>query len=149
VAIAYYDDTGRSLYSDLMERELEAGTRVVMDTEHFLVFHPFASQRPFETWIMPKAHQSSFNKASTEDMLHLAQVLRVNLLKLYRSLNNPDYNIIIDSALVGEECHELYRWHIRIIPRLTEAAGFEIGSGIFINPALPEDTARFMRDLKV
>jgi UDPglucose--hexose-1-phosphate uridylyltransferase len=149
VSRAHFDDTGRCLYSDLMTRELEAGTRVIMDTDKFVVFHPFASFRPFETWIMPKADQSSFGQISQEDTRILAQVVRGNLLKLYRGLGDPDYNLVIDSAIVGEERSELYRWHIRIIPRLTEAAGFEIGSGIFINPSLPEDTARFIRDLKV
>lgn len=149
VAAAYHADNGRCLYSDVMDRELEAGTRIIMNAEKFVVFHPFASYRPFETWIMPKAAQASFSQISREDIRHLAQVVRVTLLKLYRGLDDPDYNIVIDSAPVGEERADVYRWHIRIIPRLTEAAGFEIGSGIFINPTLPEDTARFMRELKV
>jgi len=149
VAISYYDDSGRCLYSDLTARELEAGTRIIMETESFVVFHPFASHRPFETWIMPKTNQASFSQASEEDIQHLAQVLRITLLKLYRGLDNPDFNLVIDSAPVGEERADFYQWHLRIIPRISEAAGFEIGSGIFINTALPEETARFMRDLRV
>jgi UDPglucose--hexose-1-phosphate uridylyltransferase len=149
VAISYYDDNGRCLYSDLMVRELAAGTRIVMETERFVVFHPFASHRPFETWIMPKANQASFNQASSEDIQQLAQVLRITLLKLYRGLNNPDFNFVIDSAPIGEEQADFYQWHMRIIPRIGEAAGFEIGSGIFINTALPEETARFVRDFKI
>jgi len=64
VAKAHFDDNCRSLYSDLMDRELDAGTRVVMNTDRFVVFHPFASYRPFETWIMPKADQASFSQIS-------------------------------------------------------------------------------------
>ncbi|MFC1989813.1 galactose-1-phosphate uridylyltransferase [Chloroflexota bacterium] len=149
VAISYYDDNGRCLYSDLTDRELGVGTRIVMETERFVVFHPFASHRPFETWIMPKANQASFSQASGEDIQHLAQVLRIILLKLYRGLDNPDFNLVIDSAPVGEERADFYQWHVRIIPRISEAAGFEIGSGIFINTALPEETSQFMRDLRV
>jgi UDPglucose--hexose-1-phosphate uridylyltransferase len=149
VAISYYDDNGQCLYSDLMVRELAIGTRVVMDAERFVVFHPFASHRPFETWIMPKSSQASFAQASSEDVRQLAHVLRITLLKLYRGLDNPDFNLVIDSAPVGEERADFYQWHARIIPRITEAAGFEIGSGIYINPALPEETAQFMRDLRV
>ncbi len=149
VAISYYDDKGHCLYSDLTDHELGVGTRIVMETERFVVFHPFASHRPFETWIMPKANQASFGQASVEDIQHLAQVLRITLLKLYHGLDNPDFNLVIDSAPVGEERADFYQWHIRIIPRISEAAGFEIGSGIFINTALPEETARFMRDLRV
>jgi UDPglucose--hexose-1-phosphate uridylyltransferase len=149
VAISYYDDTGRCLYTDLAANELEAGTRIVMETKCYVVFHPFASRRPFETWIMPKANQASFRRASEEDIRNAAPVLRTTLLKLYRGLDNPDFNLIIESAPVREERADFYQWHIRIIPRISEAAGFEIGSGIYINTALPEETARFMRDLKV
>lgn len=149
VAISYFDDKGHCLYSDLTDRELGIGTRIVIETERFVVFHPFASHRPFETWIMPKTNQASFSQPSIEDIQYLGQILRIILLKLYKGLANPDFNLVIDSAPVGEERADFYQWHIRIIPRLSEAAGFEIGSGIFINTALPEETAPFMRDLKV
>ncbi len=149
VARRYYDDTGRCLYSDLIDHELRAGKRVVMETARFVIFHPFASHQPFETWIMPKVHQACFGNASVEDLRNLAHVLRITLLKLYRGLNNPDFNYVIDTAPSGDENKEYYLWHLRIIPRLTEVAGFEIGSGIYINPAVPEETAQFMRELKL
>jgi len=149
VAIRYYDNTGRCLYSDLVDHELRTGKRVVMETEKFVVFHPFASHQPFETWIVPRIYQACFGNASAEDLANLARVLRITLLKLYRGLNNPDFNYVIDTAPVGDENKNYYLWHLRIIPRLTEVAGFEIGSGININTALPEETAQFMREQKV
>ena len=149
VAIRYYDKTGRCLYSDLTENELKTGKRVVMETEKFVVFHPFASHQPFETWIVPRIPQACFGNASAEDLENLAHVLRIILLKLYRGLNNPDFNYVIDTAPGEYENKDYYLWHLRIIPRLAEVAGFEIGSGININTALPEETARFMREQKV
>jgi len=149
VAISYYDDHGSCLYSDLTERGLRAGTRIIMESKEFVVFHPFASRRPFETWIMPRGQQDSFGEASEEDIRQLAQVLRTILLKLYRGLDNPDFNLVIDSAPLGEERADFYQWHLRIIPRIIQPAGFEVGSGIYINPALPEETAKFMRDLQI
>ena len=149
VAIHYYDRNGRCLYSDLAMHELKSGKRIVMDTEKFVAFHPFASQRPFETWILPKKHQASFGSVSDEDLGNLSHVLRINLVKLYRGLNDPDFNYVIDTAPVGDENEPYYMWHMRIIPRLTEVAGFEIGSGIYINTAVPEETAQFMRDLDI
>jgi UDPglucose--hexose-1-phosphate uridylyltransferase len=98
---------------------------------------------------VPKAHQACFGNASAEDLEDLAHVLRITLLKLYRGLNNPDFNYVIDTAPAGDENKDYYLWHLRIIPRLTEMAGFEIGSGIYINTALPEETAKFVRELKV
>jgi UDPglucose--hexose-1-phosphate uridylyltransferase len=94
VATSYYDDNGSCLYSDLTVRELEAGTRIVMETDRFVVFHPFASRRPFETWIMPMANQASFGQTSIEDIKNLAPILRITLLKLYRGLDNPDFNLV-------------------------------------------------------
>jgi UDPglucose--hexose-1-phosphate uridylyltransferase len=149
VAISYYDDYGRCLYSDLTANELKAGARIIMETSRFVVFHPFASHRPFETWIMPRANQASFREVTKKDLRQLAPVLRKTLLKIYRGLENPDFNLVIDSSPVGEEQADFYQWHIRIIPRVSEAAGFEIGSGIFINTALPEETASYMRDITV
>jgi UDPglucose--hexose-1-phosphate uridylyltransferase len=149
VATHYYDRTGRCLYSDLLRNELTSGKRMLVETDRFVAFHPFASQQPFETWILPKAHQASFGNASTEDRVEVAHVLRIILLKLYRGLNNPAFNLIVKTAPVGDESHDYYLWHIRIIPRIIERAGFEIGSGIAINTALPEATAQFMRELRV
>jgi UDPglucose--hexose-1-phosphate uridylyltransferase len=149
VAIRYYDENGRCLYFDLAEHELKSGKRIVMDTENFIALHPFASQRPFETWILPKKQQASFGSVSDEDLGDLAHVLRINLVKLYRGLNDPDFNYVIDTATIGDENEPYYMWHMRIIPRLTEIAGFEIGSGIYINTAVPEETAQFMRNLDV
>jgi UDPglucose--hexose-1-phosphate uridylyltransferase len=149
VATRYYDKYGRCLYSDLTERELESGKRIVMDDGKFVVFHPFASQRPFETWIVPRKRRACFGKVPAEDLESLSHVLRLTLLKLYRGLNDPDFNYIIDTAPIGDENEPYYMWHMRVIPRLTEPAGFEIGSGIYINTAVPEETAAFMRNLEV
>jgi UDPglucose--hexose-1-phosphate uridylyltransferase len=118
-----------------------------MDTEFFTVFHPFASHTPFETWIIPKRRQPSFGNITPEELADLSHVLKSVLLKLYRGLNNPDYNYVINSAPVDDENKDYYSWHIRVIPRLTELVGFEIGSGINLNTALPEETAKFMREL--
>jgi UDPglucose--hexose-1-phosphate uridylyltransferase len=149
VAIRYYDNYGRCLYSDLLNHEIKSGKRIVMETEEFLAFHPFASQRPFETWILPKKHKASFGHTSQKDLENLSRVLRLILLKLYQGLNDPDFNYVIDTAPVGDENEPYYMWHMRIIPRLTELAGFEIGSGMYINTAVPEETAKFMRNLDV
>jgi UDPglucose--hexose-1-phosphate uridylyltransferase len=147
VSIGYYDKTGRCLYSDLVERELEIGKRVVLYTDKFVVLHPFASKRPFETWIIPRRQQACFGDVSREDLGGLANVLRVVLLKFQQGLNNPDFNYVIDSAPIGDENGQHYMWHMRIVPRLTEMAGFEIGSGMYITTAVPEETTQFMRDL--
>ena len=145
-AARYYDDHGSCVYCDLVEEELSFEKRVVMDTEKFVVLHPFASRFPFETWIIPKEHQASFGLISMEDSKKFAKLLKTALLKLYSKLNNPDYNYVIHTAPIKDEGEDYYHWHLQIIPRLTTPAGFEMGSGIYINVCLPEETAQFLKE---
>jgi UDPglucose--hexose-1-phosphate uridylyltransferase len=147
VAIRHYDDTGRCLYADLVEAELEAGIRVVQETADFVVFHPFASQVPFETWIAPKRHQPSFGQVARDELAALAPVLRETLRALYEALGNPDFNYIVHSAPIEDESKHYYLWHIQILPRVTTIAGFELGSGMFTTTMFPETSAAFMRNL--
>lgn len=149
VATQYYDNTGRCLYIDLIKDELEAGKRIVAQSELFIAIHPFASHYPFETWVLPRELKSSFGEITDTEMQDLAGILKDILARLYHGLGNPDYNLIIDTAPV-DDAHQLYYlWHIQIIPRLVQPAGFELGSGIFINVALPEETAEYMKELKI
>ena len=145
-AARYYDDHGRCVYCDSVEEELAVGKRIIMDTESFVVLEPFASRSPFETWIVPKKHQASFGLISMEDSKSFAIILKKTLLKLYSKLNNPDYNYVVHTAPIKDEQEDYYHWHLQIIPRLTNPAGFELGSGIYINVSLPEETAQFLRE---
>jgi len=146
VALDYYADMGRCLYCDLICWEQDKAERVVAETKDFVVFHPYASHVPFETWIIPKAHLSSFGLLPPANFTELAKVLKDVLFCLYEKLDNPAFNLMIDSAGTLDEEDPYYHWHIRIIPRLTTIAGFEMGSGIYITSALPEETAQTTRE---
>ncbi|HSB13829.1 MAG TPA: galactose-1-phosphate uridylyltransferase [Bryobacteraceae bacterium] len=146
-AIRYYDATGRCLYVDILKAEVRSGQRVILETDCFLVFHPFASQVPFGTWIVPKRHRPSFGQATIDELRDLATVLKESLSRLAKLLNDPDYNYVIHSAPVDGEDDDYFLWHLEIVPRLTRIAGFEIGSGMRINTACPEETARAMREI--
>jgi UDPglucose--hexose-1-phosphate uridylyltransferase len=145
VAIEHYDQTGRCLYANLVEAELEASVRVVQETPDFVIFHPFAAHVPFETWITPKRQQSSFGQVARGELAALAPVLRMTLRALYEALRNPDFNYIVHAAPVEDESKPYYRWHIQILPRATAIAGFELGSGMSITPMFPEASAAAMR----
>lgn len=147
VATAYYDDTGRCIYCDVVKEELGIKERVLLATDRFVVFHPYASRFPFETWIAPKQHRSAFGDVPDEDLQELAHVLKVTLWKFHSGLGNPDYNYVIHSAPVEDERKSYYLWHLQIIPRLSKMAGFELGSGMAINTVLPEETAEFLRQV--
>jgi len=147
VATQYYDERGRNLYQAIVQFELERQVRVVREAPSFVEMHPYASRRPFETWIVPKAPMASFADITDGDLLSFAVTLRDALRRLYMGLSNPDFNLVLHTAAVGDENEPYYCWHLRIYPRLTAVAGFEIGSGIHINTGVPEDTARFMREV--
>lgn len=145
-AMRYYDDYGACVYCDMLQEELSVGERIVMETAQYVVFNPFASQVPFETWIIPRIHSASFANIGIEEAKELGRVLKAILSRMYHKLQDPDFNLVIHTAPIGDEDEEYYHWYLQILPRLTTQAGFEIGSGIYINHALPEETALFLRD---
>ena len=142
VAHDYHADMGSCLYCDLLAEEIEKKERIVAETKEFVILHPYASRVPWETWIVPKRHYASFGMFPAEYLGELAMVLKDTLFCLHRGLDNPAYNLMVDSTTTEDEESPYYHWHIRIIPRLTTIAGFEMGSGIYISTALPEETAR-------
>ncbi len=143
----FYDDRVMCVYCYMLEKELEREERIVLTTDHYVVLAPFASRFPFELMILPRRHSASFvAEARAEDVTFLADVLRRTLLLLYRAANNPDYNAVLHTAPLRDSCMDYYHWHIEIVPRLTTPAGFELGSGIYITTAIPEETADYLRE---
>ena len=145
-AMDYYDRTGNCLYCDLTQEELAAEKRVIATNDEFAAFVPYAAHLPFETWILPRRQQSTFDQLEPRQVGPLAEILKNVLLKLYVGLENPNFNLTIDAAPRGDEDKEYFQWHIRIMPRLATQAGFELGSGMSINTVLPEEAAAFLRN---
>lgn len=146
VAMQHHDDTGRCLYVEILDRELADGRRIVAQNDGFVAFQPFASAAPFETWLMPRTHRASFADADDDELARLASLLRDVLRGLRDLLDDPDYNYVIQSAPPGDEDRPYFLWHLQIVPRLSTPAGFELGSGISINPSSPEASAAALRD---
>ncbi|MFN3323069.1 MAG: galactose-1-phosphate uridylyltransferase [Bryobacteraceae bacterium] len=145
----YYGYKERCIYCDIIHNELETGTRVVLETDHFVVIAPYAPRFPFECWILPRRHNSHFEASEAAAYQNLAWVLRTTLRKIDRVLERPPYNCIIHSGPLQDGPMQHYHWHMEIIPKLTRVAGFEWGTGFYINPTPPEEAARFLRDAGV
>jgi UDPglucose--hexose-1-phosphate uridylyltransferase len=145
IARGHYRRTGRCLHCQMADEELQLGSRIVYRDGRFVVFHPFAAARCAETWIIPLDHQPSFGEAGADELAHFASVLGQTLRQLSAAFGDPDYNYALHSAPKGEESKPYQHWHLQLIPRLTKAAGFELGSGIYINTSPPEQTAEAMR----
>ena len=148
-AMRYFDDYGRCVYCEMIDKERAFKERVVMETDNFLVNEPFASRSPFETMVIPKRHASTFDSITPDQCKELGYIMRQTLRKIYKSLNNPDYNYMIISSPAHERNLEYYHWHIIIMPRVAAVAGFELGSGIYINTVIPEMAAKFLRETPV
>jgi UDPglucose--hexose-1-phosphate uridylyltransferase len=145
VAAGYFNRVGRSLYLDVLRDEIDDGRRIVMASDRYIAFEPFASASPFETWIMPRARQASFGAVTDADLDNLAAILRAVLAGVRDALDDPDYNYVIQSAPLGEENRESFSWFLRLVPRLTTPAGFELGTGMHVNPTPPEESAAVLR----
>jgi UDPglucose--hexose-1-phosphate uridylyltransferase len=146
-AIKHYDDTSRCLYCELLGAELAVGKHVVLQSTCFAVVDPFASQVPFETWIIPKQHNPAFGNVGSEQLDDLSGVLGKVLRAFNNGLGNPDYNLIVHTAPVEDEHRPYFLWHTEIRPRFTTIAGFELGTGIYISTALPEETTPYFKPL--
>jgi UDPglucose--hexose-1-phosphate uridylyltransferase len=145
----YFEFKERCVYCDIIRQEEASAARLVIETERFVALEPYAPRFPFETWILPMRHESHFEHTDAATLQNLAWVLRSTLRKMDRVLEHPAYNFILHSAPVQEASLPYYHWHFEIIPKLTKVAGFEWGTGFYINPTPPEESAKFLREAGV
>jgi len=145
----YFDDTGKCLKCDMIKKEKAESSRVIFETDYFITFIPYAALSPFHLWIFPKRHMACFSSINEEEILDLALHLKNILHKLHLGLDDPDYNYSISSSAPRHSESEFSHWYISIIPRLLETTGFELGSGIYVNPSRPEKNAEFLRAIEV
>lgn len=143
----YYEYKERCIFCDIIHQEQADPGRVISENDDFIALAPFASRSPFETMILPKKHESSFIANVSLNML--AHILQRTLKQIDRVLDLPPYNMMIHTSPFKNEENDHYHWHIEIIPKLTKIAGFEWGSGFYINPTTPEEAAKFLREAHI
>jgi UDPglucose--hexose-1-phosphate uridylyltransferase len=145
-SLRYYAIKERCVWCDIAREERRGGRRLIAETPQYVVLAPFAPRFPFETWILPARHRSHFEESGVDDLRALAGVLGDVLRRMNRALNDPPYNFMLHSAPLQEPALDEFHWHLEVIPKLTRVAGFEWGSGFFINPVPPEDAATALRE---
>jgi len=150
----HYRFKKRCLFCDIIDQEQMLADRVVLVSNHFIVLSPFASSQPFGLWILPTRHQADYTQASDDELRDLAGVMGRLVAKYKKTLGDVHYNYLIHTtaseAALEENfpyAHAHYHWHIEMFPRLTKTAGFEWGTGFFINPTPPEEAARYLREV--
>jgi UDPglucose--hexose-1-phosphate uridylyltransferase len=144
---AFHDRTGQCVFCAMLDQERAAAARIVSQAPGFVAFCPYAARSPFETWIVPTRHASHFETIDGDECRQLAGVLLDVLSRIEAALVRPAYNYIIHTAPFDTPALAHYHWHIEIIPRATKTAGFEWGTGFYINPVAPEEAAERLRGL--
>jgi UDPglucose--hexose-1-phosphate uridylyltransferase len=142
----YYEYKERCVFCDMIKQEATTGTRIVAENDDFVAFVPFAARFPFEVWILPKVHDSDFEDVQKHEVVNLTRLLQNVLRRMKNVLDNPPYNFIILNSPLRESKLAHYHWYLEIMPKLTKVAGFEWGSGFYINPTPPEEAAKFLRE---
>jgi UDPglucose--hexose-1-phosphate uridylyltransferase len=148
-AMRYFDSTGQCLVCSILQDEISDERRIILNTEHFITFIPYAALSPFHTWIFPKRHSATFCSISDEEIADLSGNIKTILSKFRAGLDDPDFNLMIRSYGPKEIDSEYLHWYVSIIPRILSATGFELGSGIYVNTTIPEKSAGFLRNVIV
>jgi UDPglucose--hexose-1-phosphate uridylyltransferase len=142
---AYFEKHRACVYCQLIAREGNAGTRIVTHTTHFVAICPFASRFPYEMWLLPRRPHHQFESAADDKLCEFGRLVSNLINRIQRIHKNAAFNYILHTAPFDINDGDYYHWHLEIIPRLTLAAGFEWGSGCFINPVSPEAAADSLR----
>jgi len=151
----YFNYKERCIFCDIIKQECDEGRRVIAQSGNFVAIAPFASRFPFETWILPIRHNCDCYRTRREDVPDLARILYQVFNRLSATLGDFPYNMIVHTAPFRnyrkkgywETIEEDYHWHMEIMPMLTRVAGFEWGSGFYINPVPPEDACAFLKEV--
>ena len=144
----YFEFRERCAYCDMLYQELQDDERIVSENRAFVAYCPYVSSFPFEVQIQPKVHRAHFSQSTPEELRAFAHILRETLARMREVLHDPPYNFIIHTAPMEAREWEEYHWHMELVPKLTNIAGFEWGTGFYINPTPPELAAEFLSNAK-
>jgi UDPglucose--hexose-1-phosphate uridylyltransferase len=139
----------RCIYCDILQQELGSGVRIVTDNPDVVAIAPYAPRFAFETWLLPRRHGARFEEAPRHEYESLARALRSVLQRMDKALETPPYNLVLHTSPFSEDTTDVYHWHLEVMPKLTRIAGFEWGTGFYINPTSPEEAARVLRNVRL
>ena len=147
----YYKFRDRCVYCDILDQELIDRERIIDENDEFLAFNFFAGKVPYETWIVPKHHNAYFSTISKGQIKDLAKIIRRVIKRIKLHLGDVNYNMVLHTAPVNtsNRIDDIFHWHLELMPKLTKIAGFEWGTGYYINPVFPEDAAKMLREIEL
>jgi len=145
----YFTYKDRCVFCDIIHQEQAQGVRVVCENAEFITVCPFAPRAPFEMWVLPKRHESDYVVLDDQRRRLLSDLFLETMRRLDKALPRVPFNFMLHTAPLRTPDLEHYHWHIEILPKLTMVAGFEWGTGFYINPTPPEEAASFLREIRL
>ena len=145
----HYVAKERCVFCDILKQDVADGRRIIQENADVVALAPYAPRFAFETWLLPKRHHARFEEAPRHEYESLARLLKATLQRIDRALESPAYNLIVHTAPFTDDTTDIFHWHIEIMPKLTRVAGFEWGTGFYINPTSPEVAARVLRGVRL
>jgi UDPglucose--hexose-1-phosphate uridylyltransferase len=145
----HFEVKQRCVFCDVVHEDLLDGRRIIQENADIVALAPYAPRFAFETWLLPRRHGARFEEAPRHEYESLARLLKSVLQRMDRALETPPYNLIVHTSPFSEETGDFYHWHVEIMPKLTRVAGFEWGTGFYLNPTSPEEAAQVLRAAKL
>ena len=139
----------RCVFCDIVAQERRDERRLIQENAEMIAIAPYAPRFAFETWLLPRRHAARFEEAPKTEYESLARLLKAVLQRLDRALEAPPFNLVLHTSPFEEAVGDIYHWHIEIMPRVTRVAGFEWGTGFYINPTPPEEAAQVLRAVRL
>lgn len=141
----YYEINGRCVFCEMIDHERREQVRFLGENDDYVMFTFFAARFPFEIWVLPKDHHSTYEEIPTDQIQSLSHLFRQALQLLDKTLKDPSVNFFIHSLPTTSEKADYYHWHIEIAPRVATYGGFEMGGSTVIDVVSPEQAAEFLR----
>jgi len=146
-SLSYYKYKDRCIFCDIIRQERQQNIRLVCQNDFFVTLTPFAPRSPFEMWILPKKHHSNYAAQDDDSLIALTQIFSESLLRLNGCIPQVPYNFVLHTQPLRSPLLEHYHWHFEIVPKVTSIAGFEWGTGFYINPMPPEETCTYLKEV--
>jgi UDPglucose--hexose-1-phosphate uridylyltransferase len=141
----HFEAKERCVFCDMVRQESAAGGRMIQENADIVALSPYAPRFAFETWLLPRRHGARFEEAPRHEVESLARMLKAVLARMNRALASPAYNMVLHTSPFSEDTSAFYHWHVELMPKLTRTAGFEWGTGFYINPTSPEEATAVLR----
>lgn len=146
-ALDYYITNKNCVYCNVIKEELKINKRIICENEDFIALAPFASKFPYQINIFPKEHHDSIIFSSACDR-QFSSIVKGIFDRINNLLGMVSYNYVLHTlspSLRASYAH-VNHWYLDIMPKMSKLAGYELGSGLYINSILPEDAAAELKN---